>query len=68
MDQVMVDVTDIDEEIYVGNHAVVLGKSRDAELSAETLGAMCHSFNYEVVCTFMPRVARVYYIGGKMEQ
>lgn len=68
MDQIMVDVTDIDEEIHVGNHAVVLGKSRDAELSAETLGAMCHSFNYEVVCTFMPRVARVYYIGGKMEQ
>lgn len=67
MDQIMVDVTDIQEELYVGNHAVMLGKSRDAELSAETLGAMCHSFNYEVVCTFMPRVARVYYIDGKME-
>lgn len=67
MDQVMVDVTDIDEELYVGNHAVMLGKSRNAELSAETLGAMCHSFNYEIVCTFMPRVARVYYINGKME-
>ena len=68
MDQTMVDVTDIDEELFVGNHAVMLGKSRDAELSAETLGAMCHSFNYEIVCTFMPRVARVYYIDGKMEQ
>ena len=67
MDQVMVDVTDIDEELYVGNHAVMLGKSRNAELSAETLGAMCHSFNYEIVCTFMPRVARVYYINGKMD-
>ena len=67
MDQVMVDVTGI-EGIQVGDHAVMLGKSRDAELSAETLGQMCHSFNYEVVCTFMPRVARVYYIEGKMEQ
>lgn len=67
MDQVMVDVTDIDEELFVGNHAVMLGKSRDQEISAETLGALCHSFNYEVVCTFMPRVARVYYINGKME-
>ena len=68
MDQIMVDVTDIQEELYVGNHAVMLGKSRDAEISAETLGAMCHSFNYEGVCTFMPRVARVYYINGRMEQ
>ena len=68
MDQIMVDVTDIEEELHVGNHAVMLGKSRDQEISAETLGAMCHSFNYEIVCTFMPRVARVYYIDGKMEK
>lgn len=67
MDQIMVDVSEL-EKVEVGDHAIMLGKSRDAEISAETLGAMCHSFNYEVVCTFMPRVARVYYINGKMEQ
>lgn len=65
MDQIMVDITDI-PDAKVGDHAVVMGKSLDAEISAETLGEMCHSFNYEVVCNFMPRVTRVYYKDGKI--
>lgn len=59
MDQIMVDVTDI-PDVSVEDEAVILGKSGNEEISAETLGALCHSFNYEVVCDFMPRVARVY--------
>ncbi len=62
MDQIMVDITDI-PDILVGDHAVILGKNDGAVLSAEDFGAMCHSFNYEVVCTFMPRVERLYYKG-----
>jgi alanine racemase len=67
MDQIMVDVTDI-EGVTVGDQAVILGKSQDACISAEELGAMCHSFNYEVVCNFMPRVTRAYYKDGKFRQ
>lgn len=59
MDQIMVDVTDI-EGVDVGDHAIVLGKSRDAEITAEELGSMIDSFGYEVICNFMPRVSRVY--------
>ena len=59
MDQIMVDITDIDG-VEIGDHAVVLGKSGDEEITAEQLGEMCCSFNYEVVCTFMPRVIRLY--------
>ncbi len=64
MDQIMVDVTDIPDTV-VGDHAVILGKSGEAEISAETLGSLCHSFHYEVVCGFLPRVKRLYYLEDK---
>ncbi|MBQ7036317.1 MAG: alanine racemase [Clostridia bacterium] len=59
MDQIMVDVTDI-PDVSVEDEAVILGRSGDETITAEDLGALCHSFNYEVVCNFMPRVARIY--------
>ena len=65
MDQIMVDITPI-ENVSVGDHVVILGKSEGAQITAEEMGEMCHSFNYEVVCTYMPRVKRVYYLGGKI--
>lgn len=65
MDQIMVDVTDIDD-VKVGDRAVIMGKSGQEEISAETLGSLCHSFAYEVVCTFMPRVKRIYYRNGEI--
>lgn len=64
MDQMMVDVTDI-ADVAVEDIAVILGKSGDLEISAETLGEMCYSFSYEVVCTFTSRVKRVYYLNGE---
>lgn len=66
MDQIMVDVTGMDS-VAVGDHVVVLGKSEDKEITAEELGAMSHSFHYEVICNFMPRVKRVYYLNGKIQ-
>lgn len=65
MDQIMVDITDI-PDVAVGDHAVILGKNGGACITAEDLGSMCHSFNYEVVCNFMPRVHRVYYKDGNI--
>ena len=59
MDQCMVDITDI-PDLKVGDKVVVMGKSGNEELSAELLGSMCHSFNYEIICSFMPRVIRIY--------
>lgn len=67
MDQIMVDITDIDG-VQIGEHAVILGENEGVCITAEELGAMSHSFNYEVVCTFMPRVSRVYYIDGKVTE
>lgn len=59
MDQLMIDVTGI-PDVKTGDKAVILGKSGDEQITAEAFGAMCHSFSYEILCTFMPRVNRVY--------
>lgn len=59
MDQIMVDVTDIDD-VHVGDRAVIMGKSGNKKITAEELGKMCGTINYEVICTFMPRVTRIY--------
>ncbi len=59
MDLSMVDVTDI-PEVEVGDEAVVLGRSGEEKITAETLGALSDSFHYEVICTFLPRVKRIY--------
>ena len=55
MDLVVVDVTDI-PEVKIGMPATILGDG----ISAEDLGRMCGSFNYEVVCNFAKRVTAVY--------
>ncbi len=60
MDQIMVDVTHIDN-VKTGDIAVIMGKSDDEFISAEELGELAGSFNYEIICTFMPRVSRFYY-------
>jgi len=65
MDQIMVDITGM-EDIAAGDHVVVLGESEGVRITAEEIGAMSNSFHYEVVCTFMPRVKRIYYKDGKM--
>ncbi len=65
MDQIMVDITDI-ENVKVGDYAVIMGRSGDEVITAEQLGEMSDSFNYEIICTFMPRVIRVHCENGKI--
>ncbi|MBR2615201.1 MAG: alanine racemase [Clostridia bacterium] len=59
MDQIIVDATDL-PEISVGDLVTVLGRDGKEEISAEEFGALSHSFPYEVLCSFMPRVTRIY--------
>lgn len=59
MDQIMVDVTDI-EDVKVEDKVIILGRSGDDEITADDFGRMANSFAYEVICTFMPRIKRVY--------
>ncbi|HHU85100.1 MAG TPA: alanine racemase [Clostridiales bacterium] len=59
MDLCTVDVTDIDDA-EIGSHVIIMGKSGNDEISAEMLGELSGSFNYEVICGYKKRVARVY--------
>jgi len=59
MDQFMVDVTDI-PDVKQGDVVTLLGRDRDAYISAEELAAWSHSFPYELVCTIGKRIPRVY--------
>ncbi|MBE6772239.1 MAG: alanine racemase [Ruminococcaceae bacterium] len=65
MDQIMVDITDIDG-VNVGDYVVIMGENGSETITAEQLGEMCGSFNYEIICTFMPRVVRMYYENGEI--
>lgn len=65
MDQIMIDITGIDG-INVGDQVIIMGKQKAEIITAEELGEMCGSFNYEMICTFMPRVNKIYYENGKM--
>ena len=65
MDQMMVDVTDIpDVQLY--DKVVLVGKSGDAEITAEEISRAGNSFNYEFVCNISRRVPRLYYKDGKL--
>lgn len=64
MDQLMVDVTHI-PDVKSGDRVVLMGTDGELTISAETLGAAAHSFNYEQVCDVGRRVTRVYYHNGQ---
>ena len=64
MDQMMVDVTGIDD-VRCGDDVVLIGRSGDEEITAETIAAAADSFNYEFVCGISRRVPRIYTRGGE---
>ena len=64
MDQMLVDVTDI-PEAATGDEVVLLGRSGNETIAAETIAAAAGSFNYEQVCDLSHRVSRVYYLNGQ---
>ena len=63
MDQIMVDVTHIDD-VVLEDEVILIGKDGDKEISVEEVAAPAESFNYELVCNIARRVPRVYYEHG----
>ena len=63
MDQFMVDVTDV-PGVCVGDDVTLLGRDGEEYISAEEMGALSESFNYEVICDIGSRVPRLYLRGG----
>ena len=64
MDQMMVDVTDIDD-VTCGDRVVLVGRSGEEEITVETIAAAADSFNYEFICGISRRVPRIYSRSGK---
>ncbi len=65
MDQMMVDVSDIDN-VSRGDIVTLVGQDGEINLSMEEVAFMADSFNYEFACDINKRVPRVYYRDGKI--
>ncbi len=64
MDQLMVDVTNIDN-VSIGDEVVLVGKQGEEFISVEDVANNANSFNYEFICGISRRVPRVYYNNGE---
>ena len=60
MDQMIIDVTDI-ENVAEGDEVTLFGK----DLPVEELATICNTINYELICGVSRRVPRVYIKNGK---
>jgi alanine racemase len=58
MDQFMVDVGN--EEVYVGDEVVLIGKQGDEEIKLMDVATICDTIPYEVLCLFNERIPRFY--------
>jgi alanine racemase len=61
MDQMMVDCGD--DDVAVGDEAVLFGRQEDEQVSVEDWSRALGTITYEVVCAVSPRVPRDY-VGG----
>ena len=68
MDQLMVDVTDVPEEIKTGDRVTLIGTDGEHTITAEELGDLSGRFNYELMCDLGNRIARIYYQNGKIKE
>lgn len=64
MDQMMIDVTDV-PEVKRGDTVTLMGREGGEWITAEEIGALSHSFHYEMVCNVGKRIPRVYYKKGE---
>lgn len=64
MDLMMVDVTDIDG-ISVEDEVTLIGSEGGNTITAEEVGALSESFNYEIICGISKRVPKVFYKNGE---
>ena len=61
MDQMIVDISDIDD-VKVGQNVLLFG---DKDLTVDDFSVLCQTINYETVCVIGKRVPRVYFKDGK---
>lgn len=60
MDQFMIDVTDLNLPVRVGDIVTLIGKDDRECITMEELGKLSGRFNYELVCDIGKRIPRIY--------
>lgn len=68
MDQCMVDVTDLTEDVEVGDEVVLIGKQGDNSISVEDVASTIGMINYELVCIVGKRIPRAFVKDGKISK
>lgn len=68
MDQCMVDVTDLTEDVKVGDEVVLFGEQGGSRIPIEEVAAQIGTINYEVVCIIGKRIPRVYLQDGRISK
>lgn len=66
MDQCMADITDVGEDVHVGDEVVVFGTQNGETVSIEELAEQIGTINYELVCIIGKRIPRVYIKDGEI--
>jgi alanine racemase len=59
MDIFMVDITHI-EGVEIETPVILIGRDGDKVITAEEVGELADTFNYEIVCSVSRRVPRIY--------
>jgi alanine racemase len=65
MDQFMVDIGD--QEAYVGDEVVLIGKQGNESISLVEIAQKCETIPYEILCLFNERLPRMYTESGSTE-
>ena len=59
MDNIMIDVTDIDE-VKIGDEVVIIGNQGNKKIEVNELSKALNTIDYEIVCGITNRVPRIY--------
>ena len=66
MDQCMIDVTDLENEVRVGDEVILIGTQGNNTISADSIAKDLGTINYEVVSLIGKRIPRFYISNGKV--
>lgn len=67
MDQFVVDASDI-PDVQQDDEVVLVGRQEAEHIRAEEVAAWADTINYEVTTALLPRVARVYFRNGQVQE
>lgn len=64
MDQIMADVSGVD--VKPGDEVVLIGKSKDQQITSDDIADLCDTIGYEVTCDITKRVPKLFIENGEV--